>query len=121
MEGGSPREAAAAMSFAARAAEGIACDDRGLMVNVGGTTGGGAGAGACACADCSIKRSGWNQCSTVVATSLWMTSMSIMKTMNLRSGTISPLGPTSIADGTVTTGSVATSSIVVSTAQLPNC
>jgi hypothetical protein len=39
-----------------------------------------------------------------------------MKTMNLLSGTISPLGPTSIADGIVTTGSVVTSVHIVSTA-----
>lgn len=129
IEGGRSRDAAAAISFAAGAVEGMLGGDRAPIVElggkpgetIGGATGGagaGAGAGACAAADCSIMRSGWNQCSTVVATSFWTTSMSIMKTMNLLSGTISPLGPTSIADGIVTTGSVATSFVVFSIVKL---
>lgn len=137
IEGGRFRDAAAAMSFAAGgrvevggAAEGMDGGERAPIVDVGGKPGGtiggaaggaGAGAGCCAAADCSIMRSGWNQCSTVVATSFCMTSMSIMKTMNLLSGTISPLGPTSIADGIVTTGSVATSFVIFSTVKLSVC
>jgi hypothetical protein len=39
-----------------------------------------------------------------------------MNTINLRSGTISPLGPTSIDEGIVTTGSVDTSIHIVSIA-----
>lgn len=53
-------------------------------------------------------RSGWNQCSTVVAMLPWITSVSIMKIMNRLSGTISPFGPRRDTAGIVTVGGVDT-------------